>query len=417
MSTSKIQPLQARAPIGRLGRTLLSLALLSFVVPVSRATIDPPDASPRYVHAPMHDEKFENLVPFVLPTWGDLANWYWHWWLDGGTKPPQGGYASVPVRRPDLSYLAANRRDTTVTWVGHATLLVQVAGLNVMTDPQFSDRAFFVDFMGPQRKVRVPFTIAESPRIDVVVVSHNHYDHLDAPSIDALAKQPGGPPLFVVPRGVDAWLAKRGITNVAALDWWDARDLPSVSGAVDRLRVTMVPVAHWSARSPFDRFETLWGGYVLERFAGDGPRSAAGTTSVPSSDVASGPATEPRVDPDDPAWRMFFAGDTGYAPFFRELVHRRFPRIDFAAIPIGAYEPNRYLHAQHVTPAEAVWIHRDLEAKQSIGIHWGTFVLTTEPFDQPPKDLAIARAAAGLPDDAFVVFEHGETRVLERAAR
>lgn len=169
------------------------------------------------------------------------------------------------------------------------------------------------------------------------------------------------------------------------MDWWNAREVPSTTG--DRLRITFVPAQHWSSRSPGDRFETLWGGYVVERVK---PTQA--------------------VD-----YRFFFAGDTGYSAGFRDLIHARFDRFDFAAIPIGAYEPNRYLKAQHVNPEEAVRIDRDLDVRQSMGIHWGTFVLTTEPFDQPPKDLAIAREKAGLPPEAFVTFEHGETRVLESA--
>lgn len=364
----------------------VSLAVVAAIALAAADGADP--AAPEtFGPAPHHDGKYANLGPFRLPTWVDLANWYWHWWRQGGTRPPPGGYANVPVRRPDLDYLRANRRDTTVTWVGHATVLLQLAGVNVLTDPMFSDRAFFVDFMGPERKVRVPFTIAEGPHVDVVLISHNHYDHLDAASVDALARQPGGPPLFIVPKGVDAWMKARGITNVVPMDWWDARVLPAADGA--RLRITMTPAAHWSARSPFDRFETLWGGYAIER-----------------------------VRPDDAVdYRFYFAGDTGYAPFFRDLIHKRFERFDFAAIPIGAYEPNRYLHAQHVTPAEAVQIAEDLDVRQSMGIHWGTFVLTTEPFDQPPKDLAAARSKAGWPPDRFVVFEHGETRVLERPTR
>ena len=183
-------------------------------------------------------------------------------------------------------------------------------------------------------------------------------------------------------------MRERGITNVIGLDWWDEHPLAAMPGA-DRLKITMVPAAHWSARSPTDRFETLWGGYVIERVAPDA-----------------------RV-----GYRFYFAGDTGYAPLFRDLIHARFDHFDFAAIPIGAYEPNQYLHAQHVDPAEAVRIHRDLAVDQAMGIHWGTFVLTTEPFDQPPKDLAVAREAAGLADDRFVVFEHGETRVLQKFDR
>ena len=342
----------------------------------------------RFTPAPMHDGKYANLAPFQLPTLGDLAHWYWYWWRQGGTQRPLGGYENVPVLRPDLAYLNANRRDTTVTWIGHASVLLQLDGVNVLMDPMFSKRAFFVDFAGPERKVPVPFTIPEGPHIDVVLISHNHYDHLDAASIDALARQAGGPPLFIVPKGVDTWIRKRGITNVVGLDWWDQRSLPPSTIDHDHVRITMVPAAHWSARSPFDRFETLWGGYVVER-----------------------------IHPDDIVdYRFYFAGDTGYAPLFHDLIHARFDRFDFAAIPIGAYEPNEYLHAQHVKPSEAVRIHRELNVKQSMGIHWGTFTLTTEPFDQPPKDLAAALEDAHLPPDSFVVFRHGETRVLQRFA-
>jgi len=357
-----------------------ALALVALVAGAGSQT-------PAFTGAPSADGRYANLYPFQLPTLGDLADWYWRWSRDGGTKPPPGGFESIPVRQTDLVYLRENRSDTTATWVGHATVLLQLAGLNVLTDPQFSLRASPFAFLGPERKVRVPFTIAEGPHVDVVLISHNHYDHLDAASVDALARQPGGSPLFVVPLGVDRWMRDRGIERVLAMDWWNAREVPSTTG--DRLRITFVPTQHWSSRSPGDRFETLWGGYVVERVR---PTQA--------------------VD-----YRFFFAGDTGYSAGFRDLIHARFDRFDFAAIPIGAYEPNRYLKAQHVNPEEAVRIDRDLDVRQSMGIHWGTFVLTTEPFDQPPKDLAIAREKAGLPPEAFVTFEHGETRVLESAGR
>lgn len=127
-----------------------------------------PDA--RFTGAPRQDDRFANLYPFRLPTLGDLADWYWHWWLAGDVQAPPGGYASVPVDRPDLAMLRANRSDTTVTWVGHATVLMQVGGVNLMTDPQFSQRASPLSFVGPERKVRVPFTIAEAPRVDVVLI-------------------------------------------------------------------------------------------------------------------------------------------------------------------------------------------------------------------------------------------------------
>ena len=339
--------------------------------------------------APYRDGHFANLYPFTLPSLGDLADWYWSWWRAGGTKPPPGGFDAIPVDRTALEGLKTNRRDTTITWVGHSTVLLQLGGVNVMTDPQFSQRASPLPFAGPERKVRVPFMIAEAPRVEVVLISHNHYDHLDADSVDALARQPGGSPLFIVPLGVDRWMRERGIDHVVALDWWQSHDVAAPDGG-RRMRITLVPTQHWSSRSPTDRFETLWGGYVVER-------------------LKAGSGTE--VD-----YRFFFAGDTGYAPLFRERIHARFDRFDFAAIPIGAYEPNRYLHAQHVDPEEALKIARDLDVTQSMGIHWGTFVLTSEPFDQPPKDLARALEAAHLPPDRFVVFRHGETRVLEKAA-
>jgi len=338
----------------------------------------------RFTHAPFVDGHYANLYPLPLPTIGNLITWYWGTFRAGGVPPPPGGYASVPVLRPDLDYLKANRADTTVTWIGHSTVMFQLAGVTLLTDPMFSGRASPFAFIGPTRHVPVPFTIDEAPHVDVVLISHNHYDHLDGPSVDALAQQSGGSPLFVVPRGIDAWLRQRGITKVVALDWWDAHDLPAGANG-DHVRITLVPVQHWGARGLGDRFETLWGGHVVERIA-------------PSNDAT---------------YRFFFAGDTGYAPTFRELIHARFPRFDFAAIPIGAYEPNQYLHAQHVNPAEAVRIHRELDVVQSLGIHWGTFTLTNEGFDQPPHDLATALEAAGLPSDAFVVFKHGEMRVLE----
>lgn len=344
-------------------------------------------AAVRFDGAPRDGEHFSNLYPFKLPTIADLARWYWNWTKAGGTRPPEGGYDAIPVLAPDLAYLRANRRDTTITWVGHATVLLQLAGLNVITDPMFSERASPFSFLGPERKVRVPFAIADAPHIDVVLISHNHYDHLDVASVDALARQPGGSPLFIVPLALDRWMRARGVVNVVALDWWNVREVAAPQGAsADRVRITFVPAQHWSSRGPGDRFETLWGGYVVERIK-----------PAPSGEVA---------------WRFYFAGDTGYAPLFHDLIHARFDHFDFAAIPIGAYEPNQYLRAQHVNPEEAVRIHRELDVAQSIGIHWGTFVLTTEPFDQPPRDLAAALARAHLPADRFVTFRHGEMRVL-----
>ena len=318
---------------------------------------------------------FRNLYPYQQPGLGDLLRWQWDKRTGPDVPPPAGGYAALPVLRPDLALLAANRDATTVTWIGHATILLQLGGVNVLTDPQFSERASPLGFAGPERKVRLPATLAELPRIDVVVISHNHYDHLDLASVRALAAQPGGSPLFLVPLGVDRWMREQGIARVQGMDWWQAVD---VTPAV---KVHFVPSHHWSARGLFDRFATLWGGYVVER-AGARP------------------------------WKFYFAGDTGYAPLFRNELRARFAPIDLAALPIGAYEPRWFMRNQHINPEEAVRIAGELEARQALAMHWGTFELTDEPLDQPPRDLAAALARAGVPPERFWVFKPGETRTL-----
>jgi L-ascorbate metabolism protein UlaG (beta-lactamase superfamily) len=272
---------------------------------------------------------------------------------------------------PDLGYIGNNRTEFAVTWIGHATALLQLGGVNVLTDPMFSERASPVQWMGPRRRQPPGVLLRELPHIDVVVISHNHYDHLDAASVKALNAQAGGPPLFVVPLGVERWLADEGIKNAKALDWWDSID---IRGA----RIHMVPVQHWSGRAFADRMKTLWGGYVIE---------AGGK-------------------------RAFFTGDTGYsAAHFMEIGERLGP-IDLALIPIGGYEPRWFMGKQHVNPEEAVQIAQDLKARRALGIHWGTFQLTDEPLDQALTDLAAALKKLGLTERQFFVLRHGETRRL-----
>ena len=301
----------------------------------------------------------------------DLLRWYYERARDGLPQPPSThvqGYA-FPVLRPDLALLKANRDQVTATWIGHATVLLQIAGLNVLTDPQFSDRAFPVQWAGPKRRVALPARLDELPRIDLVLVSHNHYDHLDEATVMALERQPGGGPLFVVPLGLERWMKARGVARVERFDWWESRQLLGV-------RIDMVPVQHWSARTLADRNETLWGGWVVSA----------------------------------PGFRFFFAGDTGYSKDFADI-GARFDGFDLAAIPVGAYEPRWFMKTQHVDPAEAVAIHRDLRALRSIGIHWGTFELTDEPLDAPIGVLPAARRAAGVADEDFVLMKHGETKI------
>jgi N-acyl-phosphatidylethanolamine-hydrolysing phospholipase D len=315
----------------------------------------------------------------------DFLRWQWERSRAGLPKPPQ---QLTPIVPPDLKFVSANNgkaQEPAITWIGHATMLVQMGGLNILTDPVFSERASPVQFAGPKRYQPPGIALKDLPRIDVVLLSHNHYDHLDTTSVKALSQQPGGAPLFIVPLGVKKWFAAEGITNVQQMDWWDKQTVKTAAGEVE---IHFTPVQHWSARSMGDRRATLWGGFAL--FASD--------------------------------FHLYFSGDTGYSKDFidtRDYFAARQTAtlgggFDIALIAVGAYEPRWFMKEQHVNPEEAVQIHLDLQAKRSVGVHWGTFDLTDESLDQPPKDLAAARAAKKLPQEAFDVMAIGQTLKLPR---
>jgi len=339
--------------------------LASFVVP-GCVTVNPYYVESKPHHRP---DGFQNIDPaaWMPRPYGEFFRWQQE--RVGRSIPAPKADLSAIV--PDLGYIGKNRRELAVTWIGHATALLQIGGLNVLTDPQFSNRASPAQWLGPKRWQPPAILMRELPHIDIVVISHNHYDHLDADSVKALNAQAGGPPLFVVPLGVERWLADEGIRNAQALDWWDVVERSGV-------RVHLVPVQHWSGRGLADRMKTLWGGYVIE---GKGKR-------------------------------VFFTGDTGYSKVHFKEIGERFGAVDLALIPIGGYEPRWFMKQQHVNPEEAVQIHLDLKARRSIGIHWGTFQLTDEPLDQPVEDLAAARDKLGVTERQFFVLRHGETRRL-----
>lgn len=328
--------------------------------------------NPYYDPAKPHHtpDGFRSVYPHEFPGFLKFLRWQRDRLFGPGTPAPVLPLDPVP---PALDFLHANRSDTAVTFIGHATLLVQVAGLNVLTDPQFSERASPVSFAGPGRHQPPGVALADLPRIDLVVVSHSHYDHLDIASLRGLCGQAGGPPRFLLPLGLERWLARavpacRG-AQVEALDWWEARE-------VGALRVVLTPVQHWSARTPFDRNETLWGGWAL--LAED--------------------------------FRFWFSGDLGWSQDIADVGARLGP-FDVTGIAVGAYEPRWFMKTQHVNPAESVRALGELRATQGVGIHWGTFPgLTDEPLDQPVRDLADALAAAGEPAERLLLFRHGETR-------
>jgi N-acyl-phosphatidylethanolamine-hydrolysing phospholipase D len=354
----------------------LALALALALALSGCATVNPYHDASRPHHRP---DGFNNLH---LDNWRADAPSFWKWqWERLGADRAADDPQRIGRVMPDLARLHANRADVTVTWIAHSTVLWQANGLNILTDPHFGPRASPVPFAGPRRLVPLPTALSSLPRIDVVLLSHNHYDHLDHGTVQALNAQPGGPPLFVVPLGVDLWMLERGITRVQRMDWWDRLALPAPGG---ELAVHFVPVQHWSSRTPWDRNATLWGGFVVEATAGGQP------------------------------YRLLFTGDTGYSPDFKTL-GERFGGFDFALIPVGCYEPRWFHGSMHVDEEEAVRIHVDVRSRLSMGVHWGTFRLCDEPIHAPLDRLPAARARHGVADDAFVLSRMGETRVLKAA--
>ncbi|MGF6770216.1 N-acyl-phosphatidylethanolamine-hydrolyzing phospholipase D [Paraburkholderia sp. GAS199] len=359
-----------------LRHTVLMLCAASAIGSAAAQDVDPsPErlAASGIHHAKHTDNGFENSDGPLAR--GSVWKWRWERLIHGLPRPPENGYA-FPVDHPDVAWLKANRSVNTMTWIGHASALLQIDGVNILTDPVFSERASPFSFAGPKRYVPPGLALTDLPHIDVVLISHSHYDHLDAASVQALNAQAGGPPLFLVPLGIKAWLANKGIVNAQELDW---SDRTRASG----LDFWFVPATHWSARSLTDRNETLWGGWVVRT-----PPHAAHPFS------------------------LYFAGDTGYSGDFKRI-GAAFGCFDLALIPIGAYAPRWFMGPQHVDPQQAVQIFQDIHARKAIGIHWGTFELADEPLDEPPKKLADATRDAGLSPDAFTVLHHGQMMTLD----
>jgi len=309
---------------------------------------------------------FRNLDPDARIGQG-FARWQWERWLSQLPMPPDAAHHEWRVA-PDLALLHAPAGNPSVTWIGHATVLLRLGELNILTDPHFSERASPVSFAGPKRYHPPGVALADLPEIHAVVISHSHYDHLDVDSVRQLHQRSGGTLHFFVPLGLKPWFAELGIDTVTELDWWE-------QGEIKGVRFTLTPVQHWSARGLFDRNHTLWGGWAISA----------------------------------PELNFFFVGDTGYSTDFREIGRRLGP-FDFAALPIGAYEPRWFMRAQHVDPAEALRVHHDVRARQSLGVHWGTFEMSDDALDEASRALAAARHEVGMDDAEFFVLRVGETR-------
>ena len=269
----------------------------------------------------------------------------------------------------------------TATWVGHSTVLVQLGGLHILTDPIWSERASPIPWLGPRRWVPPGASLGSLPPLDLVLLSHNHYDHLDAPTVRRLARlHPGAH--WLVPLGLVPLLERLGASRISELGWWEET-------TVGEARIACTPARHFSARGLTDRMRTLWCGWTVR---------AAGQS-------------------------LYFAGDTAYHPDFGAIGERHGP-FDIVLIPIGAYDPRWFMDRVHVDPEEAVRAYLDVSGdsldapgsrrprRVALGVHWGTFKLTDEPMDEPPRRALAAWRAAGLPEEDLWILKHGETREL-----
>ncbi|ORX69082.1 Metallo-hydrolase/oxidoreductase [Linderina pennispora] len=268
------------------------------------------------------------------------------------------------------------------TWLGHSSLFLQADGANILLDPVLSERCSPVQWIGPKRYTRAPCKIAELPRIDAVVLSHNHYDHLDWNTLTDVVRQYPDVQVFA-PLGNQPILTSIGFRHITTMDWWDELEV-TLNNSTFKLACT--PAQHATNRGLLDRFATLWASWVIVAPSGG---------------------------------KFFFSGDTSYSalvgnptgaycPAF-EQIGQVYGPIDLSAVAIGAYGPEKVFSGVHVSPEQAVKIHEAIQSRRSIGVHWGTFVLTDEPVDEPPHRLDAEMLARGHASSEFTVIKIGQT--------
>ena len=282
-------------------------------------------------------------------TFGQLMTWV----LDGEKGPER-----VEIETSNQWQELASDQTHYAVWIGHATFLINNGDINILTDPIFSKRASPIGFAGPKRMIPPVMKLNDLPKIDAVVISHNHYDHFDIWSLKKLSKL-NPETVFMVPAGDQKRLIKAGVKNVIEMRWWESLDISNTT-------FHFTPVQHWSKRGLFDRNKSLWGGWFMQ-----------------TDKLA-----------------LYHAGDTGYSNDFK-ATYERLGAPDYSFIPIGAYDPRWFMKDSHVNPEEAVQIALDLNTPHSFGMHWGTFSLTDEPIIEPPIRLKQALKDQNLPPDFF----------------
>jgi L-ascorbate metabolism protein UlaG (beta-lactamase superfamily) len=282
-------------------------------------------------NAPFDGVKFDNIEPFEDKSVFDLISW-------------KMGSMSESTPWPDEIYSKQFKPSShrslkpIITVINHASVLIQVDNLNILTDPHYSLRASPVQFAGPKRFIKPGIAFDDLPSIDIVLISHNHYDHLDLDTLKRLKDRDA--PKFVAGLKTKSFLEDNGIKAAIDLDWWQ-------SITANKTKITFVPSQHWSARGIFDKREMLWGGFYIEN-----------------------------------SFKIYFAGDTGYGEFFK-IIKEKLGAPDLSLIPIGAYEPRWFMKDAHLNPRDSLKAFKDLESKKMIGIHFGTFKLTDEGYNDP----------------------------------
>jgi len=302
---------------------------------------------------PHMKEELKGLIHFFL-------------WKMGKYKDPEKTDAPPEIFAYPSLPKTYDRAQPSALWIGHSTYLIDTKEWTFLTDPVWGSYCSPLPFKSLKRKNSPPMPLEALPALNAVLISHNHYDHLETRTIKTLARL--YPHLkWFVPKRLAKWFERRGIACIE-LDWWQ-------SWEGEGHRITAVPSQHFSGRSLFDKNKTLWNGYVVE--------------CLKSQKT------------------FYFVGDTGYNPFQFKQIGKRFPNIDLSLIPIGTYVPKRFMSPVHCSPYEAVEIHTDVHSKFSLGMHWNTFRLSEEPLDRPPYDLYLALKEKNLPFDTFLPIDIG----------
>ncbi len=307
----------------------------------------------RFLSLPEGDEQETAVKGF-----SDLLKWAW----SRKTKawPKWREMAALPLDF-DLS-----SKQNSATWISHSTVLLKIDGITLLTDPVFAHTIGPLPWLGMTRKTPPALKIESLPPIDIVLISHNHYDHLDVYSIKTLLTLYS--PIVIAPLGNGALLKSLGCSRVIELDWWES------FRATPLLNIVLTPALHWSRRTLLDTCQSLWGGFIVQ----------------------------------NPSLKIFFAGDTGYHGHFQKIF-QKFGAMDFSLLPIGAYEPRWFMKNVHMNPSDAVQAHLDLQSKRSMGIHFGTFRLTDEGIDDPADELRKALDKAQVDPLSFIAPLLGQT--------